>query len=368
MRVCFINMPIEYFSPVSGGAVATVTAEIGAALQRLGHEVAVVSYTDDHSTHPGFDVIDLGRMPSTQLPYRLKSRLKPDRLQPFPHYRTYVKRLEHALRRLDGKPDVLVVHNDPVTPTVLSGLGYRNVYLWAHNELAGLDSRLAAHVRGVVCVSDYIRGYAVRAGVPEGITHTIHNAVDPEEFRPGRHDWDVPRALCIGRIDPNKGFHVALEGLSLVRDRGVPFEVTLAGGEWWYGNGKRSQYTEDLLGKLAELGGNYLGLVPRQQVPAVFRSHDLVFVLSLSEDPFPLVVLEAMASGCAVVASARGGIPEAAGGAATLVETTPVAVAEATTALFTDSSMLRTQQERSLKRALERPWEAAAQEFIYLVG
>ena len=46
--------------------------------------------------------------------------------------------------------------------------------------------------------------------------------------------------------------------------------------------------------------------------------HTTLSVFSRWDDPFCLVVLEAMASGCAVVASLRGGIPEAAGGAAVL--------------------------------------------------
>src|SRR5207245_2588320 len=53
----------------------------------------------------------------------------------------------------------------------------------------------------------------------------------------------------------------------------------------------------------------FRGAVARTALPAVYRSAAVCVVPSLYEN-FPYTCLEAMASGCAVVASAAGGIPE----------------------------------------------------------
>jgi glycosyltransferase involved in cell wall biosynthesis len=88
----------------------------------------------------------------------------------------------------------------------------------------------------------------------------------------------------------------------------------------------------------------------REDVEAVLRAAD-VFVLASRRDPFPLVVLEAREAGCAVVATAVDGVPEACdwGRAGVLVP------AEDDAALATALSMLL-DDEATLER-----WQRAAE-------
>jgi glycosyltransferase involved in cell wall biosynthesis len=62
--------------------------------------------------------------------------------------------------------------------------------------------------------------------------------------------------------------------------------------------------------KIQKAGGELLGYKTRAQMTEVMAQHDVVCVLSRSQDPCPLVVPEAMMSGCAVLASDRGGLPQ----------------------------------------------------------
>ena len=88
-------------------------------------------------------------------------------------------------------------------------------------------------------------------------------------------------------------------------------------------------------------------------------------MLSRWDDPFPLVVLEAMASGCAVVATERGGIPEAAGGAARLVASDdPAAAAQVLEEWATDPVSLAAAKRAARQRAVECTWARATAQFL----
>ena len=96
----------------------------------------------------------------------------------------------------------------------------------------------------------------------------------------------------------------------------MPISLTVAGGLWFYGHGDEMNdpYFRLLKSKMDAAEASCLGHVVRAEVPELIRDHDVVCVLSRSQEPFSLVALEAMASGCAVIASNRGGLPEACGG------------------------------------------------------
>jgi glycosyltransferase involved in cell wall biosynthesis len=113
--------------------------------------------------------------------------------------------------------------------------------------------------------------------------------------------------------------------------------------------------------KMDAAGAEYVGHVPRAKVPELVRAHDIVCVLSRSEEPFGLVALEAMASGCAVISSRRGGLPEACGGAAMLVDPDDfTAVKEVLRRLVTDQGLLRQTKWQSVERAARAPWSGCA--------
>ena len=160
-----------------------------------------------------------------------------------------------------------------------------------------------------------------------------------------------------GRISPSK--------LSLrCAPRGFPVTITVAGAKWFYHQPDESggAFEQTLQRKITAADGEALGHVPRARVAEVIREHDIVCVLSRSQEPFGLVVLEAMASGCAVVASARGGLPEACGGAALLVDPErPMEIADALRRLVTEPATLAEYKRRGLARAQAAPWENTAE-------
>ncbi|TNE45306.1 MAG: glycosyltransferase family 1 protein [Deltaproteobacteria bacterium] len=116
------------------------------------------------------------------------------------------------------------------------------------------------------------------------------------------------RLLFVGNIRYDKGTHTALEALGLLVGEFPSLHLSLAGEcfSWRY---------REKLNKLIDRFGlhehvTYLPSAPRSEMSSVYREHDLVVFPSIWEEPFSLVVLEAMASGVPLVGTLSGGSKE----------------------------------------------------------
>ena len=202
----------------------------------------------------------------------------------------------------------------------------------------------------------------------------VHSGVDLDAFTPKADflDHHTPlRTLFIGRIDPNKGPDIAADAVAVLQKEGQPISMTVAGGLWFYGHGKEMDdpFFRSLKEKMDAVNANYLGYVTREKVPNVVREHDVAFVLSRSNEPFGLVSLEAMASGCAVIASNRGGLPEACGGAAMLVDPDDTdSVVKLLRKLAMDADLLKVWKQRSVSHASRASWDTVGDKLNSVLG
>jgi glycosyltransferase involved in cell wall biosynthesis len=121
-------------------------------------------------------------------------------------------------------------------------------------------------------------------------------------------DPDLPVVAVVGRVSDWKGQDVLVKALSEppLRARGT---VGLIAGAPWPG-------AEDRLTRVLALADE-VGVRERLRVvgfvadvATVYSAADVVAVPSTQPDPLPGAAIEAAAAGCAVVASAHGGLPE----------------------------------------------------------
>jgi glycosyltransferase involved in cell wall biosynthesis len=166
-----------------------------------------------------------------------------------------------------------------------------------HWRLQGLVQARAERI--VVPSRAIVAAAGERSGIPAGRFVVIPNAIDPDAFpRANVFRGDITRAGFLGRIDPVKRVSVAIRAADLVRD--LPARLFIFGG----GPGAAA-----LAGELDKYAGvvHYVGPVahPRE----AFAQIDLLMLPSIGEG-FGLVLIEAMAAGVPVVASAAGAIPE----------------------------------------------------------
>ena len=147
------------------------------------------------------------------------------------------------------------------------------------------------------------------------------NAIDTAGFPVGRlrepEAHQPYRLVCLSRIEPKKGLQYLVEAVRLLRDRDVPAELHLLGGI------DDSQYSKEYAGELdariKELKLNGIvhceGWKTHQEIKEFFGNAH-VFVAPFVEteygdkDGIPTALLEAMAAGLPVVATAAGSIPE----------------------------------------------------------
>lgn len=166
----------------------------------------------------------------------------------------------------------------------------------------------------VHCVSRAVAGEAGRYGLDPAKARVIPSSVDPDFFRPlpGRSDGSTLRVVAVSRLIWSKGYEYALHAIRLLLDEGVPAQFEIFGG---IREGTNEPYDLDRIHHtIRDLGledsVRLHGLAGSERVRDGLQAADVLLHISLS-DGMPTVVVEAMACGLPVVASAVGGTPEA---------------------------------------------------------
>ncbi|QQR72810.1 MAG: glycosyltransferase [Holophagales bacterium] len=163
----------------------------------------------------------------------------------------------------------------------------------------------------------------VRAlGLPHDLARVIPYGVDVGVFAPGtagRLSWrsrlgipgEARVLLSVGRMATKKGFQVLLPVLPELLARHPLLHVVLAGG-----GDRLEEFRSQAAGFAPGLGErvHFPGAVGHDDLPDLFRAADLFVLPAVHDrvgnvDGLPNVILEAMASGLPVVASAISGIP-----------------------------------------------------------
>lgn len=165
-------------------------------------------------------------------------------------------------------------------------------------------ARRAAHV---VCPSSFLAELVVGWGVPEERVTVLPNPAPPVPELPPREEMQarlgLPRPLFVfaGRLTAQKSLGLALRAVAAIE--GATLLVVGDGPD----RDELERTARDL--GLAERA-RFLGAQPRERVLEHFRAADAA-VLSSSWENFPHTVVEALAVGAPVVATAVGGVPEA---------------------------------------------------------
>jgi glycosyltransferase involved in cell wall biosynthesis len=131
--------------------------------------------------------------------------------------------------------------------------------------------------------------------------------VDTDRFRPGNGDRASDQILFAGFLNYVKGIDVLLDAMALLRDRGEPGRLVLAGGSF-YRNTRRQEEELRLRAATLALGDRvtFAGRKPQEEV-ARLMAESAVVVLPSRAESFGAVLVEALACGTPVVATRCGG-------------------------------------------------------------
>lgn len=241
----------------------------------------------------------------------------------------YIERVARELAREDY--DYVMLENNATLFMVMkrhgNGERYRGRVLYhLHNEITsdfGCGEQIAAS-RAVIGVSDFILGTLDEScpGVPKDRRVVLRNCADTSRFdapglageraawrkRLGLADDDVA-VLFSGRLTADKGILQLLEAMSRVKNPNLRLVVA---GAVFFNSKVKSAFGEEVERRVKVLGDRAMmtGFVDHDKMPGLYAAADVCCMPSVWNDPAPLAVIEAMASGHPLVTTFSGGIPE----------------------------------------------------------
>ncbi len=182
------------------------------------------------------------------------------------------------------------------------------------SHIHAVEKRMVRDADHVITCSHYMRRHVSDVfGVDAARITAIPNGIDPTDLQPVA---DLPRLraryaapderliLLVGRLVYEKGFHLALDALPGLIERLGKVRYLIAGS---------GTAEEELKAQAERLGlmehGSFVGWTGDDELHSLYRIADLCLVPSIYE-PFGLVALEAMASGCPCIVADTGGLRE----------------------------------------------------------
>jgi len=195
----------------------------------------------------------------------------------------------------------------PRIPRMVTSLG-GDLYALRSKPLRALKQAVVRRATVMTSVNQEMAKEIVRLGADPAHVHVIPMGADLSRFSPqGRvetHDGPT-RLLFVGRLVEKKGLIVLLEAL-----RRLPpgtAELTVVGS---------GPLEASLRQEASGLPVQFLGQHRRDELARDYKTHEILVVPSIpassgDQDGLPVALLEAMGSGCAVIASDLPGINEA---------------------------------------------------------
>lgn len=159
----------------------------------------------------------------------------------------------------------------------------------------------------IVILSEYLY-FDIEKYVPFKDTSVCFNGVPDTSFggKQLNRNAQTCRILFFSNLIESKGIYVLLEALSILKNEGVKFDLTIVGGE----GDISSIHLQDKISDLElEDCCRYLGKMFDKEKEKIFTSSDLfVFPTYYELECFPLVLLEAMQYSLPVISTFEGGI------------------------------------------------------------
>lgn len=359
MRIGIVS---QSFFPIRGG-VAEHVYYTARELERRGHDVTVITaHFNRFEDNRGLDVIRLGH--DLTIPFN----------KAFVNL-TVSLTLKRQLRAIEAqkKFDLVHVHGptEPVLPlAALASFTCPKVGTFhSFNERPSLgyevfQKRLQSYfnrLNGRIAVSEAARSFISRYF--PGHYDIVPNGVDIERFKPDARpfDWYRPDRefviLFVGRMDPRKGLKYLLQAFSLISDQVPQARLVVVG------NGILKPYYARFAAVAQRPRIDFKGFVSAEDLPRYYASCDVFCAPADGHESFGIVLLEALAAGRSVVASAIPGYRSVIrhGQDGVLVTPkSPLALASAIIDLYRHPSERVRLARAGRQRALEFSWPSVA--------
>jgi len=285
LTVLSVSYPLAKVSPGTAGGAEQVLATIDKGLVRAGHRSLMLAPEGSRCS----GLLIPARVPSGVLDENAKREAR----QIFKHL------LEQTLRHLDV--DVVHMHGidfceylpDSDVPVVVS----------THLPLSWYSSGALVHKAEKVTLVSVSQFQARTAPREIEIQCTVPNGVELEDFSAPWHSGNY--LLAMGRICPEKGFHLAIEAAERVDE-----DLILAGSVFEYP--EHRAYFESMI--VPKVKGNsrlhFLNSVGGRRKRHLLAGAKCLLIPSQVCETSSLLAMEAMAAGTPVIAWNSGALPQ----------------------------------------------------------
>jgi glycosyltransferase involved in cell wall biosynthesis len=329
MNVCFVTP--EYF-PISGGTGAYVYY-LSQYLQKLGHSIHVVARhsEDSEAVVDGVDV-----------------HYRKGKGNAVTRYWRFARSASKKIKELNEEIGLDIIHaNLPLVPSFgIPKESSKAVVCAVHSTWKGealvtkrdnpknlnpnekmmlrfnfmlrsYEKKLMDRSDALIAVSKYtVNELTELYGINEEKIHVIYNGVDINKFKPRTNKTELKRefgldekqktVLFVGRLYHRKGLETLLHSVPPVLQEFKDVKFAISGTGF-----KEKEESLKMLAKELDIEEHvtFLGYVPDEKLPYLYAASD-IFVLPAIYENFPFAILEAQATGLAVISTKVGGIPE----------------------------------------------------------
>ena len=223
------------------------------------------------------------------------------------------------LTSLNKEKKIIEIHNRPYLFNYLSKKDNLNpIVLYFHNDPLTMKGSKTIKQRlniikkasGIVFVSEFIKNKFLTNietkhnnifVLPNGIKRDLKNLPKKQK-----------KILFVGRLVKEKGVQLFVDAISEIINEFTEWEYIIIGTSKAGNEKLKTNFEKKVINDFLKLGKNakYLGFVDNRKVKEIMNTSSILIVPSIWDDPFPLTALEGLASGQAVIASARGGLVE----------------------------------------------------------
>jgi len=239
--------------------------------------------------------------------------------------------------------------------------------------LTGAMPHFLRRADAIIAVSECTKRDAIRFyNLPSEKITVIYEAADPALRRVedahtiarvrAEYAQNQPFLLFVSTIEPRKNIRALVDALKILRARGLPHRLLVAGRKGWL-----YQPTFDHVKQTGmDDAVTFLDFVPDVDLRALYAACEAFVFPSLYEG-FGLPPLEAMACGAPVVCANNSSLPEVVGEAALLVDARdPGDIANAVARVISDTNLRDELRARGFAQARKFSWERAARETLQI--
>ncbi len=256
-------------------------------------------------------------------------------------------------RTADKLPHIISLRGSDVPGyNVRLGLDYK--------LMAGLFRRIWSSAAEVVANSEGLRDLALKF-MPNLDIKVIPNGIDTDKFHPSQKQAPAKplKLLTVCRLISRKRIDLLIKAVGLAKQFDLDVILNIAG------EGNLARPLQKLTSELNIADGiNFIGRVPAEQMPQLYRDND-IFIMSSAHEGMSNAMLEAMASGLPIITTRCEGVDELITDNGLVVDDArPQKIAEAVKKLADDKDTYRKMSLAARNRAEKFSWKSVAEQYL----